>query len=654
MELYIENRENGRMILNSVLNGPLVWPTIVEENGTTRTKKYEELLVAEKLQTDCDLKATNIALQGLPADVYVIVNHHKVSKEIWDRVKLLMQGDDPIAYLNKAMDFLSAVAALRFPSNNNQLINSSDPRNQSTIQDGRVTVQQVQGRKGQSYTSTGNKGNATSSRGNNAGGKARVVKCYNFQGEGHIASQILDEEQLAFLVDPGIPDGQAAQTTIPNTVAFQTEDLDAYDSDYDDVFNAKVVMMANLSNYGSDVISKCDKSYNNQNAIEIPKYFENNDLKAQLQAKDTTICNLKKHIKSMRENYKKEKVKQEMDEIETINIELEHSVAKLLSKNELLHKEIEHLKKIYKDQFDSIKKTCALSKEHCDSLIAKSNSKSMENADLKGLKSSTSASKSQPTSNKKNDRILQTPSSNMKNKVEVQLRRANLSSNKKNHMKDPICNANVKHTTLNANFELIYVNCKQCMFDANHDVCFLDFVNDLNVRSKSKSAKQSQQHNVWKPMGKGFTEVGYKWKPTGKLFTLVGKSKKSSHQPKAEGTNQEKLYLLHMDLSGLIRMESLNRKNSCSGLQLMTPATSSLGLVPNPIPHQPCNLPTINEWDRLFQPMFDEYFNPPMSVVSPVQVDATPRAVDLAASLVSTLIDQDAPSTNIPSTQEQE
>ncbi|GJZ94591.1 hypothetical protein Tco_0666794 [Tanacetum coccineum] len=92
IELYIENQENGRMILNSLQNGPLVWPTVVEEDGTTRTKKYEELSVAEKLQADCDLKATNIFIQGLPPDMHAIVNHHKVAKEIWDRVKLLMQG----------------------------------------------------------------------------------------------------------------------------------------------------------------------------------------------------------------------------------------------------------------------------------------------------------------------------------------------------------------------------------------------------------------------------------------------------------------------------------------------------------------------------------------------------------------------------------
>ncbi|GKF26490.1 hypothetical protein Tco_0082384 [Tanacetum coccineum] len=72
-------------------NAPLIWPTVIK-NGETRKKKYEEPSASEKLQADCDLKATNIVLQGLPPDVYAIVNHYKVSKEIWDIVKLLMQG----------------------------------------------------------------------------------------------------------------------------------------------------------------------------------------------------------------------------------------------------------------------------------------------------------------------------------------------------------------------------------------------------------------------------------------------------------------------------------------------------------------------------------------------------------------------------------
>ncbi|GKE22343.1 hypothetical protein Tco_1433855 [Tanacetum coccineum] len=61
MELYMQNREYRRMILESVEHGPLIWPTI-EENGVTRIKKYVELSAKEKIQDDCDLKATNIIL----------------------------------------------------------------------------------------------------------------------------------------------------------------------------------------------------------------------------------------------------------------------------------------------------------------------------------------------------------------------------------------------------------------------------------------------------------------------------------------------------------------------------------------------------------------------------------------------------------------
>ncbi|GKD62996.1 retrovirus-related pol polyprotein from transposon TNT 1-94 [Tanacetum coccineum] len=288
MELYMQNREHERMILESVENDPLIWPT-VEENGVIRTKKYAELSAATKIQADYDMKATNIILQGLPPDIYSLVNHHRVAKDLWERVQLLMQGyavpvfsprDDPIAYLNKAMAFLMIVASLRFPTTNNQLRTSSNPRNQATIQDGRVTVQQVQGRQGQNYSGSTYKGNAMSLRGNTTSGHARVGKCYNCQGEGHMArqctqlkrqrnatwykkkamlaeaqeaGQILDEEQLAFFTDPGILIDQA-QIIIPYNAAFQTEDLDIYDSDCDDLSTAQAILMANISNYGSNVI----------------------------------------------------------------------------------------------------------------------------------------------------------------------------------------------------------------------------------------------------------------------------------------------------------------------------------------------------------------------------------------------------------------
>ncbi|GJZ64755.1 retrovirus-related pol polyprotein from transposon TNT 1-94, partial [Tanacetum coccineum] len=86
----------------------------------------------------------------------------------------------------------------------------------------------------------------------------------------------------------------------------------------------------------------------------------------------------------------------------------------------------------------------------------------------------------------------------------------------------------------------------------------------------------------------------------------------------------------------------------------MTPATSSSGLAPNPVSQQPFIPPNRDDWDHLFQPMFDEYFTPPSIAVSPVQEANVSRAVVLADSPMSNFIDQDVPSSSTPSTQEQE
>nr|GEY42811.1 hypothetical protein [Tanacetum cinerariifolium] len=79
------------MMLDSIENGPLVYLTI-EENGQIHIKKYAELTKQEKVQDDCDVQATNIIIQGLPPDVYSLVNHHQAAKDIWDIVNLLMKG----------------------------------------------------------------------------------------------------------------------------------------------------------------------------------------------------------------------------------------------------------------------------------------------------------------------------------------------------------------------------------------------------------------------------------------------------------------------------------------------------------------------------------------------------------------------------------
>ncbi|GJW73336.1 retrovirus-related pol polyprotein from transposon TNT 1-94 [Tanacetum coccineum] len=355
MELHMLNRQHGRMILESVENA---------------------------IQADCDIKVTNIILQGLPPKVYALVSNHKVAKKLWARIQLLMQGtsltkheskcklydefdkfaykkgetlcefylrfslllndmniynmkleqlqvntkflntlppewskfvtdvklvrdlhttnidqlhaylgqhefhanekgDDPIDAINHMMSFLTAVVTSCYPTTNNQLRNSSNPRQQATTNNGRVTLQPIQGRK--TSLAAGTTRTYTPGESGRKFRKQRTVIYYNCKGEGHMSKQctkpkrkrddtwfkdkvllvqaqasgqILHEEELAFLADPGILEGQATQTVITYNAAYQADDFDAYDSDCDELNTAKVALMANLSHYGSDALAE--------------------------------------------------------------------------------------------------------------------------------------------------------------------------------------------------------------------------------------------------------------------------------------------------------------------------------------------------------------------------------------------------------------
>ncbi|GKD82131.1 hypothetical protein Tco_1348970, partial [Tanacetum coccineum] len=139
-------------------------------------------------------------------------------------VLVFQRGDDPIDAINHMMSFLTTVVTSCYPTTNNQLRNSSNPRQQATI---------------------------------------------NVQAQVH--GQILNEEELAFLADPGIAEGQATQTVITHNDAYQVDDLDAYDSECDELNTAKVALMANLSHYGSDALAEAviqnSYSYAQQDAL---------------------------------------------------------------------------------------------------------------------------------------------------------------------------------------------------------------------------------------------------------------------------------------------------------------------------------------------------------------------------------------------------
>ncbi|GJZ02222.1 hypothetical protein Tco_0520183 [Tanacetum coccineum] len=97
MLLYIKGKENGKLLVDSVLNGPFKYGTVTDVGtattfATVRDRRYDELTDAEKIRESYDIKATNIFLQGLPQDIYNLVNHHEEAKHISDKVKLLIEG----------------------------------------------------------------------------------------------------------------------------------------------------------------------------------------------------------------------------------------------------------------------------------------------------------------------------------------------------------------------------------------------------------------------------------------------------------------------------------------------------------------------------------------------------------------------------------
>ncbi|GJR40554.1 hypothetical protein Tco_1216238 [Tanacetum coccineum] len=341
MLLYIKGKPNGKLLIDFVLNGPFQFGTVLEPEtkntpATVRPQTYTNLTDEEKLRESVDITEKNIVLQGLPQDIYNLVNHNEHAKQIWDRVKLLIQGselslqeresklkhealanevrltrqrypdqialvanspsclnstqyypqlssasqqyypspalqppaiqqplqpsfqeldtklvvptfnlpDDPVANLNKLMTFVITIFPSRYPPTNNQPRTSSNPRNQATIQDGRVTVQTIQGRQ-IGCTKPKRPKNSTWFK-----EKMLLIEALEL-------GACLDPKQLVFLVDnrDTITPVQASQE-IPIPVAFQTDDLDSFHSDCDDAPSAKAVLMANLSLYDSDVLSE--------------------------------------------------------------------------------------------------------------------------------------------------------------------------------------------------------------------------------------------------------------------------------------------------------------------------------------------------------------------------------------------------------------
>ncbi|GKA21565.1 hypothetical protein Tco_0701554 [Tanacetum coccineum] len=102
--LYCQGKENGVNILKSIDEGPFQMGTIrdtlaegtegAQQLGPERARVYSDLSPEDKDRYNADIRATNILLQGLPKDIYTLINHYTEAKDIWDNMKMLLEGSE--------------------------------------------------------------------------------------------------------------------------------------------------------------------------------------------------------------------------------------------------------------------------------------------------------------------------------------------------------------------------------------------------------------------------------------------------------------------------------------------------------------------------------------------------------------------------------
>nr|GEW56863.1 integrase, catalytic region, zinc finger, CCHC-type, peptidase aspartic, catalytic [Tanacetum cinerariifolium] len=346
------------MILEFVQNGPLIWPTI-EENGVTRLRKYSELTPTEANQADCDVNATNIILQ-----VNLQPQRDEFSQlDLGLTVLVNKQGDDPINAINHMMSFFSAVVTSRYPTTNNQLRNSTTTLGKkATINDGRVTLQPVQGRQISFAIGTTRTYIPGASRSlgfqnpfylkkaqqlePNVIKSTSAIVILNFE-ENLMLAEESRSKMLLKQQDPMVLE-KKVNTTPVDYAAMDQHRLESktFEIKMNQVLNENERLLKQVIN--KNIVNIVVNSSVNNASVNVHECKKCLKLETKSQEKDTVITKLKDRSKSLNGNVNKDKVKKDIDEIETINNELDHRVSKLIAENK-------HLKQTYKQLYDSIK-----------------------------------------------------------------------------------------------------------------------------------------------------------------------------------------------------------------------------------------------------------------------------------------------------------
>nr|GEX45653.1 hypothetical protein [Tanacetum cinerariifolium] len=269
------------------------------DNRPPIPKKYSELSTTEAIQDDCDVKATNIILQGLQPEVCALVSTDKVAKELWERIQMLMLGTpltkqerecklydelDKFAYKKgeSLRDFYLRFSLLLNDMNiyimkleqfqvNTKFLNTLPPQSSTPLS---IT-----------YPSH----DFQSSVNHNVYNPSSPIPQVEYALSVHQQSEISQPDTglvvLVFQKDPGMAETQSTQYVVTNNVAYQADDLDAYDSDCDEINSAKIALLANLSHHGSDNLAEVHNQDNVTNNVI------DQDVQAILNSEQSNILN---------------------------------------------------------------------------------------------------------------------------------------------------------------------------------------------------------------------------------------------------------------------------------------------------------------------------------------------------------------------------
>ncbi|GJV36710.1 hypothetical protein Tco_1409187 [Tanacetum coccineum] len=282
----------GENIMKSINEGPFQMGTLAEtlaeetegalQQGPVHARVFTDLLAQEKERYKADIRAMNILLQGTMA------SENRMMME-----RFIQPTNDPLALVSNASVQQYPTQSSMSPQSSNKpspadnLQTGHRKRNKATVQDGRVVVQDVRGRynannQGRQFQRNNARGNVVAgnagcqNRGGNVNpGQAKPIKCYNYNGLRHIARELLDEEQLLFLVGEHVTNFDDDMDDLPEKDLalnvdhiFEADQCDAFDSDVDEAPNIQTMFMVNLSS--EDLIyDKAGPSYDLNTPFEI-------------------------------------------------------------------------------------------------------------------------------------------------------------------------------------------------------------------------------------------------------------------------------------------------------------------------------------------------------------------------------------------------